>query len=150
MSCGVGRRCGSDPTLLRMRHRPVATALIQPLAWEFPCATSVALREKKKKKEALSQAFRPLWKHLLSFSLPASPGPLQPCSSVLALSSCPPGHLLSVKLQLKHLLSPLSPTSGTVLAPYAVPPCYQPSACRENEGSASSFCHNSWCILGTQ
>ena len=36
MSCGVGRRCGSDLTLLWLGRRPMAIALIQPLAWELP------------------------------------------------------------------------------------------------------------------
>jgi len=42
MSCGVGCRCGSDPALLWLWRRPVATALIQPLAWESPCAAGAA------------------------------------------------------------------------------------------------------------
>ena len=54
MSCGVGRRCGSDLALLWLWRRPVATALIRPLAWEPPYAVGVALekakRQKKKKK----------------------------------------------------------------------------------------------------
>ena len=36
MSCGVSHRCGSDPELLWLQLRPVATAPIQPLAWEPP------------------------------------------------------------------------------------------------------------------
>ena len=32
VSCGVGCRCGSDPVLLWLWRRPVATALIRPLA----------------------------------------------------------------------------------------------------------------------
>ena len=43
VSCGVGRRCGSDPALLWLRCRPVATAQIGPLAWEPPFAAGVAL-----------------------------------------------------------------------------------------------------------
>ena len=31
-----------------MRQRPVAAALIQPLAWEFPFATGAAIKRKKK------------------------------------------------------------------------------------------------------
>ena len=38
MSCGVGCRCSSDPGLLWLWSRPVATALIRPLAWEIPYA----------------------------------------------------------------------------------------------------------------
>ena len=54
MSYGVGRRRGSDPTLLWLWYRPAATAPIRPLAWEPPYATGAALEKtdkKKKKKE---------------------------------------------------------------------------------------------------
>ena len=55
MSCGVGRRRGSDPTLLQLWRRPVAEALIRPLAWEPPYAEGaveeMAKRQKKKKKK---------------------------------------------------------------------------------------------------
>ena len=46
MSCGVGRRCGSDPTLLWLWLwcKPAATAPIHPLAWELPSATGAALK----------------------------------------------------------------------------------------------------------
>ena len=54
MSCGVGCRRGSDPALLWLWRRPVATAPIQPLAWEPPyaagAAQEMAKRQKKKKK----------------------------------------------------------------------------------------------------
>ena len=39
VSCGIGQKNGSDPTLLWLRHRPAATAPIQPLDWEPPYAT---------------------------------------------------------------------------------------------------------------
>ena len=42
VSCGVGCRCGSDPVLLWLWHRPVAAAPIQPLAWEPPYAAGAA------------------------------------------------------------------------------------------------------------
>ena len=42
MSCGVGCRRGSDPALLWFWRRPVATAPIQPLAWEPPYAAGAA------------------------------------------------------------------------------------------------------------
>ena len=42
MSCGVGRRRSSDPTVLWLWRRPVATALILSLAWEPPYARGVA------------------------------------------------------------------------------------------------------------
>ena len=38
-----------DPVLLWLRCRPVATALIEPLAWEASYATSGALKSKEKK-----------------------------------------------------------------------------------------------------
>ena len=40
--CGVGCRRGSDPALLWLWRRPVATAPIQPLAWEPPYAAEAA------------------------------------------------------------------------------------------------------------
>ena len=49
MSCGVGRRRGSDPALLWLWHRPEATALIRPLAWEPPYAAGADLGKKKSK-----------------------------------------------------------------------------------------------------
>ena len=77
MSCGVVRRHGSDPALLWLWHRPVATAPIQPLAWEPPYAEGVALemakRPKKKEKKIAQTGFqivtlcRLYTGHLLSF-----------------------------------------------------------------------------------
>ena len=56
MSCGVGHRLGSDPALLWLWCRPVATALIRPLAWEPPHAMGAALEktERLKKKKGYS------------------------------------------------------------------------------------------------
>ena len=48
VSCGVGHRRCSDPELLWLCLRLVATAPIRPLAWEPPCATGVALEKAKK------------------------------------------------------------------------------------------------------
>ena len=48
MSCGVGRRCSSDPTLLWLWRRLAAIALIRPLAWEPQYAAGVALKSKEK------------------------------------------------------------------------------------------------------
>ena len=48
MSCGVGRRCGLDPTLPWLWHGPAATAPTGPLAWEPPYAENVALKIKNK------------------------------------------------------------------------------------------------------
>ena len=51
MSCGVGRRRGSDPELLWLWRRPAATALIGPLAWEPPYAAGAAQEMAKKTKK---------------------------------------------------------------------------------------------------
>ena len=51
MSCGVGRRRDSNLAWLWLWCRLVATAPIGPLAWEPPCAASVAKERKKKRKE---------------------------------------------------------------------------------------------------
>ena len=51
MSCGVGRRCRSDPTLLWLWCRATAMALMRSLAWEPPYSAGVALKNQKKKKK---------------------------------------------------------------------------------------------------
>ena len=51
MSCGVGQGHGLDPTLLWLWWRLAATAPIQPLGWELPYATGVALNKRQKKKK---------------------------------------------------------------------------------------------------
>ena len=48
MSCGIGQRHGLDLALLW--HKLAAVAPIQPLAWERPYATGVALNSKTKTK----------------------------------------------------------------------------------------------------
>ena len=57
MSCGVGCRCGSDPTLLCLWCKPEATAPIRPLAWESPYAAEAAVemakRPQKKKNHTM-------------------------------------------------------------------------------------------------
>ena len=45
MSCGVGHRLSSDPTLLWLWCRPAATTLIRPLVWEHPYAVGAALEK---------------------------------------------------------------------------------------------------------
>ena len=45
MSYGVGRRCGPDPALLWLLCRPATAAQIQPIAWELPYATGMALKK---------------------------------------------------------------------------------------------------------
>ena len=51
MSCGVGCRLSSDPKLLWLWRRPLATAPIRPLAWEPPYAMGAALEKYKKTKK---------------------------------------------------------------------------------------------------
>ena len=57
MSCGIGCRRGSDPTLLWLWHRPVATAPIQPhmepgnLHMPREAAQEIAKKRQKKKKK---------------------------------------------------------------------------------------------------
>ena len=59
-SCGVYHKRGSDPALLWLWSRPVATILIGPLAQEPPYATGAALEDKKRpKKNYLFRIFCP-------------------------------------------------------------------------------------------
>ena len=51
MSCGVGRRRGSDPALLWL----AAISLIIPLAWEPPYATEKVERQKQTNKQTNKQ-----------------------------------------------------------------------------------------------
>ena len=53
MSCSVGCRQGSDPALLWLWRRLVATA-IRSLAWESPYAEGVALEKAKRQKKKKS------------------------------------------------------------------------------------------------
>ena len=55
MSCGVGRRWGSDPMLLCLWHRPAATASIRPLAWETPYVVGASLEKAKRQKKPKKQ-----------------------------------------------------------------------------------------------
>ena len=75
VSCGVGCRRGSDPTLLWLWRRPVATAPIRPLAWEPPyaagAAQEIAKRQKKKKKKKKAEGHR-LWASAVLMGCPAS------------------------------------------------------------------------------
>ena len=51
MSCGVGHRHGLDSVLLWLWCRPMAPALIGPLAWEPSYAEGMALKRQKQKNE---------------------------------------------------------------------------------------------------
>ena len=65
VSCCVGCRRGSDPALLWLWRRQVATAPIGPLAWEFPYAAEVALEKAKRQKKKKIGSVR---KEKISFS----------------------------------------------------------------------------------
>ena len=51
LSQSVGHRRGLYPVLLQLLYSLAAVALIQPLAWELPCASGKAPKRKKKKKK---------------------------------------------------------------------------------------------------
>ena len=51
VSCGVGRRCGSDPTLLWLWHRPAATTLIGPPTLGISICRECGPKKTKKKKK---------------------------------------------------------------------------------------------------
>ena len=53
----MGRRCGSDPALLRLWCRPAAAAPIRLLAWELPYASGAALKGQKTKKRKEKRYF---------------------------------------------------------------------------------------------
>ena len=57
MSCGVGRRHGSDLAWLWLWHR-LATAPIGPLAWESPYAAGSDPKKQKKEKCNISKQGR--------------------------------------------------------------------------------------------
>ena len=56
VSCGVGRRQGSDPMLLWLWCKPAAAAPIQPLAWVILYVVGMALKSKKKNPTASARA----------------------------------------------------------------------------------------------
>ena len=64
VSCGMGHRCGWDPELLGLWHRPAAA--VWPLAWKLPYAAGVTLKSKIKSGWEMWGVF------FLSVSLPPS------------------------------------------------------------------------------
>ena len=71
MSCGVGHRLRSDLEVLWLWLwcRPVAVALIRPLAWEPPHAMGVALKKQNKQtnKQTLRISMLPVSAHHKDF-----------------------------------------------------------------------------------
>ena len=90
MSCGVGCRCSSDPVLMWLWCRLAATALIRPLAWEPPHASTALKRQKQKIKQKST-----CWYHVTNLSL--SPSPITISFSLLCISSSFSGLFLSFK-----------------------------------------------------
>ena len=73
MSCGVGRRHGSDPGLLWLWYRSAAVAPIGPLAWELPYASGVALKSKKQtQKIKICLKYAIIW-HTMVYNTRMSP-----------------------------------------------------------------------------
>ena len=57
MSYGAGCRCDSDPVLLWLWHRLVATAPISPLAWELPYAMGIALKRQQQQQQQKDKGY---------------------------------------------------------------------------------------------
>ena len=90
MSCGVGRRCISGPTLLWLWCRPAAIAPIRPLAWESQYAVGAALEKAKKKKS--EKNLKPVYQECLVSTDEVSPaleGGDPPISSPLLAGPAP-------------------------------------------------------------
>ena len=90
MSCGVGRRHGSDPMLLWLWRRLVATAPIQPLAWEPLYAAGAALEKAKRQKNKIKYTFL-----LLPFSDDSPLKTLSNCTAILET----PSFVTSMKME---------------------------------------------------
>ena len=60
MSCGVGCRRGSDPTLLWLWCRLVATTPIRPLARELPYPREAALEKAKRQQNKIKTSGVPV------------------------------------------------------------------------------------------
>ena len=75
MSCGVGRRRGSDLALLWLWRKLAAIAPIRPLAWEPPYALGVALKRQKTKKRK-KEILIPMYHHKFSYVGPDFTAPL--------------------------------------------------------------------------
>ena len=67
MSCGVGHRRSSVPTLLCLWRRPAATAPIRPLTWEPPYSAGAAPKGQKPNKKKQREIQGP--PHKTNFSL---------------------------------------------------------------------------------
>ena len=87
MSCGVGGRRGSDPSLLWLWCKPASAAVIRPLVWELPYAEGAALkRPPPKKKRCLGVSW---WLSRLS---------IQHCHYYASGYSCGEGSSLALEL----------------------------------------------------
>ena len=66
VSCGVGRRCGWDPTLLWPWHRSAGVALIRSLAWKLPDAAGAVLKNKNKTIQKKKKGRNPIGHHVMT------------------------------------------------------------------------------------
>ena len=71
MSCGVGHRHGSDPSLLWLWCRLVAVVLIQPLAQELLYALGVTLKSPPQKKTKFKIEMLPFLRAVREGSVPS-------------------------------------------------------------------------------
>ena len=69
MSCLVGHRLCSDPLLLWLLPRLLATAQIHLLAWEFSYAVGIALRDKTKQNKTKTKKGKQLSKYPSCFCI---------------------------------------------------------------------------------
>ena len=129
MSCGVGCRPSSDPMLLRLWRRPAATAPIQPLAWEPPCAAHAALKRPKKKRLFMISGSRLTHQSPLLWS-PKSLSAVQNCQRLLRIQCafyfCGSAPALPPLVMLQTFTLPLNTSFS--LRPFAEFP-YQIKAC---------------------
>ena len=91
ISCGIGRRHGSDPKLLWLWCRPMTAAPVWPLAWEFPYASGAALKSKQTKKNQKTSYSKEIFKSTLW------------CFSLMITSS---SSLLSAPMQVAQIIEP--------------------------------------------
>ena len=114
MSCGIGGRRGSDPELLWLWRRLVATAQIGSLAWEPPYAAGGALEDKNKQRN--KQTKKPgAMAEILGVHVP-TPGWLPASESECSL----PIPLARLLIHPKPLLMPLKPQSCRRVEPLGI------------------------------
>ena len=117
MSCGVGRRHGSDPSLLWLWRRPSATAPIRPLGTSI-CRRSCPRKGKKTKKKKLWQDCPE--RSRCRVTLSPGPCPALLTTQPLELSCCPCLGLLQDFEFVPSIQNLLPPTIPDFLPPFSV------------------------------